>query len=92
MDNENKEIWAEYKRAQKVRRAERLPVRTEAILALKNSGFKVRRLTEFQFRVNERLDLYPIHNRYHDIKTKERGGYGGVRKFVMKFFRDNKNL
>ena len=90
MDNENKEIWAEHKRAQKVRRTERLPVRTAAILALKKSNFKIRKLSDYQFRINERLDLYPIHNRYHDIKTKERGGYGGVRKFVMKFFRDRK--
>src|SRR5688572_28549993 len=61
--------WKDYRQAQQDRRALRLPIRTEEILALRQDGFDVRQLTEYQFRVDGKLDLYPTHRRYHDIAT-----------------------
>jgi hypothetical protein len=42
---------------------------------IQEAGFKVRRLTPYCYRINERLDLYPIKKRYFDIDTKEWGDY-----------------
>ncbi len=57
------------------RRAKRLPVRTDEILKLAEHGYTVKKLTDYQFRVNDRLDLYPTRRRYHDTKTHRRGAY-----------------
>jgi hypothetical protein len=83
------EIYNEMKEEQKERRAKRLPGRTAEILSLKNDGFDVEQLTEYQFRINGRLDLFPTHNRYHDTRKNVRGGYGAVIPFVKKFFEMN---
>ena len=79
--------YRELRAAQQLRRAARLPKRTAEILALREQGFKVEQLTEHQFRINDRLDLYPIHNRWHDIKTRQRGSYGQAGWFVRRFFK-----
>ncbi len=67
--------WKEYRAAQQERRAARLPARTSEILHLKELGYRVRRLSDYQFRINEQLDLYPIHRRYHVLRTGKRGTY-----------------
>ena len=46
-----------------------------SIMALKDHGFKVERLTPFQFRINDQLDIYPTNKRWHDVIRKERGDY-----------------
>jgi hypothetical protein len=63
------------RKEQQERRAARLPVRTAEIERLSTAGYRVRRLTDYQFRVEEKLDLYPIHRRYHNIETGRRGQY-----------------
>ena len=79
--------WAYYKKQQQLRREERLPRRTQAILNLKRRGFLVQALTPYQFRVNGRLDLYPLHNRWHDIQTNQRGGVKDLAAFVKEWVR-----
>lgn len=74
--------WDWYRFEQKKRREKRLPVRTEKILALKRQGYDVEQKTEYHFRVNGVLDLWPIHNRWHDLKTGERGGAKCLATFV----------
>ena len=86
MSHEESEMWSEYRQAQKDRRAERLPIRQGQIEELKKEGFRVRKLTDFQFRINELLDVYPTHNRFHDLKRKRRGGFRNVSEFVRRFF------
>lgn len=49
---------------------------TPQILALENYGFTVRRITDYHYRVNEVLDLYPTSRRWHNLRTGKRGGYG----------------
>lgn len=82
--SEESEMWREYKDQQKQRRAERLPARTDEINRLAEKGFDLKWLTTFQCRVNGVIDLYPIHNRYHFIKTGKRGSYQNAFKFVLK--------
>lgn len=85
--NEESELWREYRRAQQQRRSDRLGPRTEAILALKGKGFDVRALTEYQFRIDGALDLFPIHQRYHHLPTQARGGYRNPVDVAMRFLR-----
>lgn len=88
MSEELKDFWKEYKDEQKVRRAERLPIRTEALVSLRSEGFKVVRKTDYHYRVNDRLDIWLIHNRYHDILLNRRGGFKEVASFVRRFFKN----
>lgn len=78
-----------YKDAQKKRRKERLPVRQQEIEALKELGYEVKKITEFQFRINDTYDLYPIHNRWHNIKTQKRGGAQNLAEFIKKTLKYN---
>jgi hypothetical protein len=74
--------WDWYKHEQRKRRAVRLPIRTDAILHLKAQGYDVEQKTEHHFRVNGVLDLWPIHNRWHDLRNNERGGAKDLAIFV----------
>lgn len=80
------EMWKKHRRAQQQRRAERLPKRVDYLMELKKEGFEIQQLTEYQFRVNRVLDIYPIHHRYHDIKKNRRGGFPHLQNFVRQFF------
>lgn len=90
-ENETTELWREYRRAQQQRRADRLPIRSAEIEDLSRPGYKVRKLTDYQFRVNGVLDLFPIHRRYHNIKTGRRGGYRGGYKNLLALCFENLN-
>ncbi len=81
--------WDWYKAEQRKRREARLPIRTEAILALRRQGYDVEQKTEHHFRVNGILDLWPIHNRWHDLRTQERGGAKCLATFVKERIRHN---
>jgi hypothetical protein len=74
-----------YKEAQQDRRAERLPIRQAQIEACSHL-FTVKKLTEYQYRINGEVDVYPIHNRYHVLKTGKRGGYRSIAEFLIKHF------
>lgn len=74
-DSEASEMWKEYRLAQKERRKARLPKNTDEILALRDIGYKVEQKTDFHFRINGILDLFPIHKRWHNIKTNKRGNW-----------------
>jgi hypothetical protein len=76
------EAWADYRQAQQERRHARLPVRTAEIAGLEEHGFIVVQLTEYQFRVNGQIDLYPIHRRYHVLSTGKRGTYSSALRCV----------
>lgn len=38
--------------------------------------FRVRRLTDYQFRINDRVDVFPTRRRYHVLADGRRGSYG----------------
>jgi hypothetical protein len=81
------ELFAAHREAQKARRTERLPLRQREILALESRGYRVEQLTLYHFRINDCLDIYPIHFRYHDIKTGRRGTIRNLNHFVDTFFK-----
>ena len=82
------DVYRAMRDEQRERRAARLPIRTDEILALQDAGFTVRKLTDYQFRVNEAVDLYPIHRRYHFLKSHRRGQYRNALAFVQGIFRE----
>ena len=59
---------------------------------LEAKGFKVHKFTDYQYRVNDRLDFYANDRdrewRWHDIKTDERGRkpMSQVCYFVQRYF------
>lgn len=75
--------WTQYKSDQKQRRIDRLPVRQMEIESLSELGYTVEKKTEYQYRINGLIDLYPIHNRWHNIKTSKRGGAKSLKQFIL---------
>ena len=82
--SELSEAWTEYKDEQRERRAARLEKRTEQILSLREKGYKVHRFTDYQYRINDAVDLYPTHNLFHDLKTGVRNNYQEAEQFILK--------
>lgn len=84
--NEDNAMWAQYRLEQKARRLKRLPIRIALIESVEQYGLTVRQLTQYQYRINDVLDVWPIHNRYHDLIRNRRGGYRDVKEFIIKWF------
>jgi hypothetical protein len=57
-------------------RQQRRAIGAEAIRKLAACGFTVTMLTEYQYRINDTIDLYPTRERYHNVITGERGNWG----------------
>lgn len=57
---------------------------------LARAGYTVRKITPYQFRIDDRLDVYPTNARWHDIKTGKRGGFEGknLARFVRTYFKE----
>ena len=75
----------DYKEAQQERRKERLPIRTDEILELETLGYEVKKFTDYQYRIQGTIDIYPIHRNWHNIKTNKRGNYtaGKLKHFIQ---------
>lgn len=79
--------WRDHRHDQQKRRATRLPGRTQAIWELTAIGYLVERLTDFQFRITKpgslkRVDIFPIHLRYHNVTDNRRGQIKGIRGMI----------
>jgi hypothetical protein len=81
------EDYKQYREAQKERRRKRLPGRTQEILDLEKQGYKVRKLTDYQYRINEQIDLYPIHRNFHHIGKNKRGTYKNALELIQKYIK-----
>lgn len=84
MDGED---FKQYREAQQERRKKRLPIRTQEILDLENNGYKIRKLSDYQYRINEQIDLYPIHRNFHHIRTQKRGNYTNALELIQKYIK-----
>jgi len=79
--------WRAIHKDQQKRRAERLVPRQEEIDALRKDGYRVDMLTEYQWRIDGRLDLFPVHKRWHDTKVNRRGSYKVAADICKKILR-----
>lgn len=80
------EFHRQYRDEQQERRKKRLPINQQFIFDLGKLGYDVVKISDYQFRVNKKIDLYPIHRRYHNLETKRRGTYQneGLVVFIQK--------
>jgi len=83
--NEVTEMWREVRHERQAERADARATWTAAIEALRALGWDVERITEYQFRVNKTLDLYPTRRRFHHIPTGRRGFYRQPLEIVYRF-------
>lgn len=44
--------------------------------------YTVRYLTEYQWRINDAIDIYPTNRKYHILKTNVRGNYQDMHGFL----------
>ena len=82
MKSDESESWDQYKAEQKLRREIRLPIRTEEIHQLED--YEIQKLSEYQYRINGLIDIYPIHARFHILRKNKRGNYspGKLKEFL----------
>jgi hypothetical protein len=71
----NSDDWRQYRFEQKQRRQKRLPIRQKEIENLCVFGYSVAKKTNYQYRVENIIDLYPIHRQYHILESGKRGSY-----------------
>ena len=76
-----------YRMEQEERRGRRMKVRIRKIMALVKEGFSVAQVRLNQFRVNGRLDLFPLHNEWHDTATNKRGSAGDLIALVKEWMK-----
>jgi len=62
--------------------------RKSYFIELIEAGYTIIKKTEYHFRVNGRLDIYPKNARWHDIAKQKRGSFHGknLATFVRKYF------
>lgn len=59
------------------RNREALRIGTEVIEIL-SGEFDVTRITDYQFRIDGRIDLFPVNGKWHDILRNVRGHYAAA--------------
>ncbi len=75
--NDTTEMWRAVHQDQARHRAAKRERLATGIQGLAAKGYTVKTITEFQFRIDGTLDLYPTRKRYHHLKTQARGSWGG---------------
>ena len=48
--------------------------------------FHVERFSDYHFRINDRLDVWPSTKKWYDRLTMRKGEYNNLIEFVMDFF------
>lgn len=67
------EDWNEHREEIRLIKIARMERELPAIMELQKIGFKVRKLTEYQFRINEQLDVYPSTGRWVLLRSPRTG-------------------
>lgn len=57
----------------------------EALEVLVAHDYEVYQLSEYHFRINRRLDIWPSSKKWYDLKTTAKGQYEDLEKFVKLF-------
>lgn len=88
MSEEMIEMFRAMKEAGRQNKAEARARRTTFLGELVDEGFKIHRFSDYQFRINGRIDIYPTNGKWHDVVTNKRGSFRGqnVAKFIREYF------
>ncbi len=46
-------------------------------------GYRIEPLTEYQYRIDGVIDIYPVNKRWHDLRSGERGSYNEMIHFIQ---------
>lgn len=71
--------------AEKAKRAANLFEGKYQMEVLVAYDYRVVQLSEYHFRINNRLDVWPSSKKWWDNKTMRKGEYENLEKFVKKF-------
>lgn len=76
--------------AKKTERIASIDRRKSYFVELVEAGYIIRKLTEYQYRINEALDVYPKNAKWHDLENNIRGSFHGknLATFVRKYFNE----
>lgn len=77
------EAWREYGAEKRRKRQVRRAQGTEAILKLEKLGFAVKAISDYHFRIDGVLDLYPTNGKWHHVSTGRRGRFKSARKVTL---------
>lgn len=69
------EMWRAHREEVQARNAVRRASGTAEIEWLPDD-YTVQKLTDYQFRINGKVDVFPTHRKYHVLATGRRGSYG----------------
>jgi hypothetical protein len=58
----------------------------EEIEQLKSLGYQIKKFTDYHYRINDILDVWPSKRKFHSIPTDERGNYDTLLSLVNAFF------
>ena len=50
------------------------------------TGYDVKKFTDFHWRINDELDIWPSKNKYHVLETDERGTYTNLKDLLAENF------
>jgi len=78
MDGEDYSILREEQKTSKKQRRTTGKEEIESIF-----GYEIAIITDYQYRVNGILDLFPTSRKYHNIKTQKRGHYTSAEKIIL---------
>lgn len=81
------DIKSHFKKKKEAREKRVRPI-IENKLETLSEKYNVERKTDYQYRINGILDIYPQNQRYHDIRKNKRGDYKEMIKFVNNFFKN----
>lgn len=79
-----------YTKAEKEQRALNLFQGEQDLEVLVAFDYKVVQFSEYHFRVNDRLDLWPTSKKWWDSKTMRKGEYDDLVQFVKGFLQPKK--
>lgn len=80
--NEETEFWKEVRKDRKVRAATRRYKGQFDLMQLESLGYDVKAITEYQWRINDAIDIFPTNNRYHNLNRNSRGHYRNLITFI----------
>lgn len=81
-----RELWGEYyldmSKKNTLKRAKNLEGGKEALEILVAQDFEVVQLSDYHFRINGRLDVWPSSKKAYDIKSHIKKSYNDLEQFV----------
>jgi len=78
-DNETNQLWRDVKRNQRTYKQNNRDLFLSFLQELKDTH-KVIRVTEYQYRIDGVLDIYPSNSKWHLLPTGERGQFRNISK------------